>query len=78
MNGNPVTMQISEINVSMSYTNPEFLPKVAEWHVYGNEQQGRFLTKYPEVEPTYYGVDVTEDIRNNIFNWNMLSRPYRS
>jgi hypothetical protein len=45
---------------NMSYSNPEFLPKLAEWHVYGNEQQGRFLTKYPEeLNPTYYGTEVT-------------------
>ena len=61
---------------AVTYTSPEMLPKLAEWHVYGNEQQGRFLTKFPEVEPTYYGVDVTEDIRNNIFSRQLGKKAY--
>ncbi len=61
----------------MSYTNPEFLPKLAEWHVYGNEQQGRFLTKYPEeLNPTYYGTEVTLDVQNNIFKRQLGKKSY--
>lgn len=30
-------------------------PKLAEWHVYGNEQQGRFTTRNPE--STLYYLD---------------------
>ncbi len=29
-----------KINNIIKIQNPEFLPKLAEWHVYGNEQQG--------------------------------------
>jgi hypothetical protein len=61
----------------MNYTNPEFLPKLAEWHVYGNEQQGRFLTKYPEeLNPTFYGTEVTLDVQNNIFKRQLGKKSY--
>jgi hypothetical protein len=53
------------------------IPELAEWHVYGNEQQGRFLTVYPTRQylntnsnPTqrvFYGAGLSEDITNNIF-----------
>jgi RHS repeat-associated protein len=70
-------MQITQINVGMNYTNPEFLPKLAEWHVYGNEQQGRFLTKYPEeLNPTFYGTEVTLDVQNNIFKRQLGKKSY--
>lgn len=52
------------------------LPKLSEWHVYGNEQQGRFLTKYPEQEPTYYGVDIPIDIKNGIFSRQLGRKAY--
>ena len=44
--------------------------------MYGNEQQGRFLTKYPEIEPTYYGTGITEDIRNGIFSRQLGNKSY--
>jgi hypothetical protein len=52
------------------------LPKLAEWHVYGNEQQGRFLTKYPEIEPTHYGVEIAEDVKNSIFSRQLGKKAY--
>ncbi len=77
MNGQPATVQIKQINVGMNYTNPEFLPKLAEWHVYGNEQQGRFMTKYPEeLNPTYYGTEVTDDIKDNKFKRQLGKKSY--
>ena len=65
-----------KINNIIKNQNPEFLPKLAEWHVYGNEQQGRFLTKYPEFTPTYYGVDLTENIKNDIFSRQLGKKAY--
>ena len=61
----------------MSYSNPEFLPKLAERHVYGNEQQGRFLTKYPEeLNPTYFGTELTNDIKDNKFSRQLGNKAY--
>ena len=40
------------------------MPKLAEWHIYGNEQQGRFVTRKPETEPCYYLGGVTNDVAN--------------
>jgi len=76
INGRATSVNIKEMSIKMTYNYPQFLPKLAEWHVYGNEQQGRFLTKYPEQEPTYYGVDINEDIRNNIFSRQLGKKAY--
>jgi hypothetical protein len=66
-----------KINNIIKNQNPEFLPKLAEWHVYGNEQQGRFLTKYPEeLNPTYYGTEVTDDIKDNKFKRQLGKKSY--
>jgi len=43
------------------------MPKLAEWHIYGNEQQGRFVTRKPETEPCYYLGGVTNDVANKNF-----------
>ncbi len=44
--------------------------------MYGNEQQGRFLTKYPEIQPLYYGVEISSDITNNIFSHQLGKKSY--
>lgn len=65
------------INNIIKIQNPEFLPKLAEWHIYGNEQQGRFLTKYPEeLNPTYHGTEVTDDIKDNKFKRQLGKKAY--
>jgi hypothetical protein len=62
---------------SISNTRPVMLPKLAERHVYGNEQQGRFLTKYPEeLNPTYFGTELTNDIKDNKFSRQLGSKAY--
>jgi hypothetical protein len=49
------------------------IPELAEWHVYGNEQQGRFLTVFTKGQNTnsydkvMYGLNNTLDIQNDIF-----------
>jgi hypothetical protein len=44
------------------------MPKLAEWHIYGNEQQGRFAIKKPETEPLYYLSNLTNnEINKNFF-----------
>lgn len=40
------------------------MPKLAEWHIYGNEQQGRFVTRKPETEPCYNLGGVANDVAN--------------
>lgn len=62
---------------SISNTRPVMLPKLAERHVYGNEQQGRFLTKYPEeLNPTYFGTELTNDIKDNKFSRQLGKKSY--
>ncbi len=39
------------------------MPKLSEWHIYGNEQQGRFVTRKPE-STLYYLANLTNDIIN--------------
>ena len=43
-------------------------PKLFEWHIYGNEQQGRFSVRKPDAEPLYYLDALTNDVTNqNLF-----------
>ena len=73
----PQSLTVTTVTGSITYTNVSHLPKVAEWHIYGNEQQGRFLTKYPEeLTPTYYGTEVTDDIKGNIFKRQLGKKAY--
>ncbi|MFY8161421.1 MAG: hypothetical protein ACOVNU_08835 [Candidatus Kapaibacteriota bacterium] len=66
-----------KINNIIKIQNPEFLPKLAEWHVYGNEQQGRFIAKYPdELNPTHHGTEVTDDIKDNKFKRQLGKKSY--
>jgi|GEM_PF-5729636 len=39
INGRATSVNIKEMSIKMTYNYPQFLPKLAEWHVYGNEQQ---------------------------------------
>lgn len=54
-NGNPkaTSSNITKFTIS----DPSIMPRLAEWHVYGNEQQGKFATRYPDKE-TYYLQDL--------------------
>ena len=76
LGNNPVTLKLQQLSSSLTYADPTMLPKLAEWHIYGNEQQGRFLTKYPEQVPTHYGVDVSLDVQNNIFSRQLGKKAY--
>ncbi|MCX6146891.1 MAG: hypothetical protein NTW25_06520 [Candidatus Kapabacteria bacterium] len=42
-------------------------PKLSEWHIYGNEQQGRFTVRKPDAEPLYYLDVLTSDVTNKNF-----------
>jgi RHS repeat-associated protein len=63
-NGNPkaTSSNITKFTIS----DPSIMPKLAEWHVYGNEQQGKFATRYPDKE-TYYLQDLDNDLKHRRF-----------
>ncbi len=48
------------------------MPKLSEWHIYGNEQQGRFVTRKPKNTPLYYLANLTTDVinKNYCVLWN--------
>ncbi len=47
------------------------MPKLAEWHIYGKEQQGRFAVKKPDIDPItdplFYLDALTTDVTNKNF-----------
>ncbi len=82
---NPVSLAIDGIQTttgdmpyvtaSMSQTFTVFdiskMPKLSEWHIYGNEQQGRFSVRKPEkdpiTDPLYYLDALTNDVTKKNF-----------
>jgi RHS repeat-associated protein len=49
--------------------------KLSEWHIYGNEQQGRFVTRKPE-STLYYLANLTNDVINKNFFRVMDKKQY--
>ncbi|MCX6145911.1 MAG: hypothetical protein NTW25_01485, partial [Candidatus Kapabacteria bacterium] len=82
---NPVSLAIDGIQTttgdmpyvtaSMSQTftvsDISLMPKLSEWHIYGNEQQGRFSVKKPDYDPAtdplYYLDVLKSDVTNKNF-----------
>ncbi len=56
------------------------MPKLSEWHIYGNEQQGRFAIKKPDedpvTDPLYYLDILTTDVINKNFFRILAKKEY--
>ncbi|MCX6145786.1 MAG: hypothetical protein NTW25_00830 [Candidatus Kapabacteria bacterium] len=50
-------------------------PKLSEWHIYGNEQQGRFVTRKPE-STLYYLENISNDVLAKNFYRTMDKKQY--
>ncbi|MCX6147484.1 MAG: hypothetical protein NTW25_09595 [Candidatus Kapabacteria bacterium] len=52
------------------------MPKLSEWHIYGNEQQGRFVTRKPDEVNLYYLDALTEDVNKKNFKRILDKKQY--
>ncbi|MCX6148624.1 MAG: hypothetical protein NTW25_15425 [Candidatus Kapabacteria bacterium] len=52
------------------------MPKLSEWHIYGNEQQGRFVTRKPDEANLYYLDALTEDVIKKNFKRILDKKQY--
>jgi hypothetical protein len=78
---NPVSLAIDGIqtttgdmpyvtaSLSQTFTVSDIskMPKLSEWHIYGNEQQGRFSVRKPITDPLYYLDVLKSDVTKKNF-----------
>ncbi len=74
-------LSVEEVNAKiknqMQIQNFGHLPKLAEWHIYGNSEQGRFAIKKPDNGTSiYYLGPLENDIVNKKFSRILGSKEY--
>ncbi len=77
--GNPSTTQTSSATIrnDISVANIWLMPKISEWHIYGNGEQGRFAIKKPDNGTSiYYLGPLENDIVNMKFSRILGSKEY--
>jgi hypothetical protein len=70
-----VSQKNIKIAKSLQKLKENMKPKLSEWHIYGNEQQGRFVTRKPE-STLYYLANLTNDVINKNFFRTMDKKQY--
>ncbi len=78
-NGNPTSSQLAEGSISSAVSvtsGRNLMPKLAEWHIYGNGEQGRFAIKKPDQGDIYYLDPLHTDFVNKKFSRILGSKEY--
>jgi hypothetical protein len=77
--GNPSTTQTSSATIrnDISVANIWLMPKISEWHIYGNSDQGRFAIKKPDNNIDIFYLDaLTQNTRDKNFFRILGSKEY--
>ncbi len=75
--GSPVSVSDISIRPMQTIANIGLMPKIAEWHIYGNSEQGRFSIKKPDNGANVYYLDnLTQDVLDKKFSRILSFKEY--